>query len=150
MDPRNALVIEDERDLNALVGIQLSELGLVPQPCFDGAIGLKRALHEPWALIVLDLSLPGLDGLDICRRLRESDSATPLLMLTARDSASELAQGLDAGADDYLTKPFSKIELTARARAVAPRTARCGGARQIDYHGRRHRDRLRAAHCTAR
>ena len=133
MDSRNALVIEDERDLGALVGLHLSELGLASQHCFDGASGLKRALHEQWALIVLDLSLPGLDGIDVCRRLRERDTVTPLLMLTARDSESELAQGLDAGADDYLTKPFGAVELTARAKALLRRArhAAADGFRKI-------------------
>jgi len=131
MDSRNALVIEDERDLNTLVGIHLSELGLAPQQCYDGASGLKRALHETWALIVLDLSLPGLDGIDVCRKLRAHDINTPLLMLTARDSENELARGLDAGADDYLTKPFGAVELAARAKALLRRARQASAGNTV-------------------
>jgi DNA-binding response OmpR family regulator len=118
---QNALVIDDERDIGALVSLHLRDLGLHTEQCFDGVNGLQRALHEPWSLIVLDLSLPHLDGIEVCRRLRAHRIFTPLLMLTARDSENERAHGLDVGADDYLAKPFGIVELLARTKALLRR-----------------------------
>jgi DNA-binding response OmpR family regulator len=119
-----ALVIEDEPDIAALVGLHLADLGLAITQCRDGASGLRLALRESWSLIILDLHLPGLDGLDVCRRLRAQRILTPLLMLTARNSEAERACGLDAGADDYLSKPFGIIELSARVKALLRRAHR--------------------------
>lgn len=118
---RRALVIEDEQDIANLVGLHLHDLDLQVTKCGTGALGLKLALGERWHLIVLDLSLPGVDGLEICRRLRSLNTHTPVLMLTARTTEQERVLGLDSGADDYLTKPFSVLELTARARAILRR-----------------------------
>jgi len=121
MKQGKALVIEDERDISALVSLHLRDIGLYVRQCFDGASGLRSALQEHWALIVLDLSLPELDGINVCRQVRERAIYTPLLMLTARGSEHERAAGLDAGADDYLSKPFGVLELIARSKALMRR-----------------------------
>lgn len=116
-----ALIIEDEPDIGALVSLHLRDLGLDVRHCCNGVSGLHHAMHDQWALIVLDLSLPELDGMTICRRLRQQRIYSPLLMLTARGDERERAAGLDAGADDYLAKPFGVTELVARARALLRR-----------------------------
>src|SRR5262245_44717338 len=112
---QSVLVIEDEPDVSALVSMNLRDLGLVPHQCYDGRSGLQRAIDDQWALIVLDLSLPLLDGIALCQRLRDRRIHTPVLMLTARSNECDRARGLDSGADDYLTKPFGVVELVARA-----------------------------------
>jgi DNA-binding response OmpR family regulator len=122
--PSKALIIEDEPDIARLVSLHLGDLGLETRQCLDGATGLRLALRESWSLIVLDLQLPGLNGLDLCRHLRAQGVFTPLLMLTARSSETQRACGLDAGADDYLSKPFGIVELTARVRALLRRSQR--------------------------
>ena len=90
----------------------------------DGPEGLWLATENTYAAIVLDVMLPGLDGFEVCRRLREAGSWVPVLMLTARDEVGDRVRGLDAGADDYLVKPFSLLELAARLRALARRDDR--------------------------
>lgn len=116
-----ALVIEDELDLAELVGLHLRDLGLQVTICRDGQAGLERALTESWRLLVLDLSLPGVDGIEICRRLRGAAHYTPILIISARGSEQERIVGLDSGADDYMSKPFSVLELIARVRAILRR-----------------------------
>jgi len=118
------LVIEDEPDIGALVAMHMRDLGLIPRQCFDGKSGLQQATQDRWALIVLDLSLPYMDGMDVCRQIRERNIYTPILMLTARGNELDRARGLDVGADDYLSKPFGVVELTARARALLRRARR--------------------------
>lgn len=115
---RRILVIEDNRDLADLVRLHLSDLPAQVDVAADGASGLARAQRQRYDLIVLDLMLPGLDGLEVCRRLRESGSYTPILMLTAKSSEMDRVLGLELGADDYLTKPFSLPELVARVKAI--------------------------------
>jgi DNA-binding response OmpR family regulator len=118
---RRVLVIEDEQDIAALVGLHLEDLDLEVVTCGDGRTGLDYALSERWDLVVLDLSLPGIDGLEICRRVRLSGEYTPILMLTARSSEMDRVLGLETGADDYVTKPFGIVEFTARAKAILRR-----------------------------
>lgn len=120
------LVVEDERDIAELIRLHLRDMNLLVTTATDGNDGLARALHERWDLVVLDLSLPGVDGIDICRRLRDADFYTPVLMLTARAAEYDRVIGLDAGADDYLAKPFSVLELQARVRAILRRVAHLG------------------------
>ncbi len=115
------LVVEDERGLNRMVGDYLSALGFTVDSVFDGPEALRRVRAHAPDLIVLDLMLPGLDGLDVARRIRE-DSTVPIIMLTARAEEADKLIGLELGADDYLTKPFSLKELAARMRAVLRRT----------------------------
>ncbi|GAA3927982.1 response regulator transcription factor [Litoribacillus peritrichatus] len=117
------LVIEDDQDINNLVTMNLNAMHQSVTSCHDGLEGLEKALSASHDLIVLDLMLPNMDGLEICRRLRASDVYTPILMLTARDSEADRVIGLEMGADDYLTKPFSIRELQARVKAMLRRVA---------------------------
>jgi len=116
--PQNVLVIEDELDISQLVKLHLEDIGCQVTQAFDGIVGLTEAQAKPFDLIVLDLKLPGLDGLEVCKRLRAQGRYTPILMLTSKSSELDRVLGLEMGADDYLTKPFSVMELTARAKAI--------------------------------
>ena len=117
--PRKILVIEDDLDIAHLVELHLRDAGYAVDRAPDGTAGLIRALGPaPYDLIVLDLTLPGLDGLEICRRVRVKAAHTLLLMLTARSSELDRVLGLEMGADDYLVKPFSIRELLARVKAL--------------------------------
>jgi DNA-binding response OmpR family regulator len=121
--PPHLLVIEDEQDIAALLHLHLSDLPATVKVIPDGQSGLAAALGEPFDAIVLDLRLPGLSGLDICRELRARGHRVPLLMLTARAAELDRVLGLELGADDYVTKPFSVLELKARVRALLRRAA---------------------------
>jgi DNA-binding response OmpR family regulator len=116
------LVVEDESEIAELVALHLRDAGCDVEVAGDGETALRRAA-EPSAfdLVVLDLRLPGLDGLEVCRRLRAGGSYTPILMLTARSDEMDRVVGLEVGADDYLTKPFSVRELVARVKAILRR-----------------------------
>lgn len=114
------LVVEDEYDLATLIKRQLEGEGYQTLVAHDGNMALMLAAQAQPALVVLDWMLPGLDGLAVCRRLRES-SSVPILMLTARTEEADRVLGLEVGADDYLTKPFSLRELMARVRAILRR-----------------------------
>ncbi len=115
------LVVEDERKLSSFIKRGLKEAGYAVDVADDGENGLFLAQSNPYDLIVLDVMLPGRDGIDVCRKLRKGNIATPVLMLTARDDLQDKVSGLDAGADDYLTKPFSFPEFLARIRALLRR-----------------------------
>ncbi len=115
------LVVDDEPKLSALVARALREDGHAADVAAHGNDALWMAQAAPYDAIVLDVMLPGIDGFEILRRLRARDVWTPVLMLTARDGIRDRVGGLDAGADDYLTKPFSFDELLARIRAIARR-----------------------------
>jgi DNA-binding response OmpR family regulator len=120
---RRVLVIEDEPDMARLVCLHLAELPADVQAEADGLTGLCAAREQgPWDLIVLDLRLPGMGGLEVCRTLRQAGDRVPILMLTARTAELDRVLGLELGADDYLTKPFSVLELVARVRALWRRT----------------------------
>ncbi len=118
--PARILLIDDDRKLCRLVRDYLTPMGYAVEPVHDGAEGAKLALAEPWDAIILDVMLPGLDGLEVLRRLRQT-SAVPVLMLTARSDEADRIVGLELGADDYLPKTFSPRELLARLRAVLRR-----------------------------
>jgi DNA-binding response OmpR family regulator len=115
---RNVLVIEDQKDIAHLVRLHLEDLPCKVELAFDGHTGLAAAESKPFDLVVLDLMLPGMDGLDVCRRLRARTMYTPIMMLTAKAAEFERILGLELGADDYLTKPFSIRELVARVKAL--------------------------------
>lgn len=112
------LVIEDDRDIAGLIEIHLRDLGYDVDLVHDGQAGLTRALEEDPALVILDLMLPRLDGLEVCRRIRAEKRALPVLMLTAKSEEVDKVLGLEMGADDYITKPFSIRELIARVKAT--------------------------------
>jgi two-component system, OmpR family, response regulator len=116
-----ALVVEDEPKLAALLRRGLIEDGYSADVAGTGEDALRMARAVPYDAIVLDVMLPGLDGFDVCRQLRSSGVWSPILMLTARDGVNDRVIGLDTGADDYLTKPFSFAELLARLRALTRR-----------------------------
>lgn len=118
------LVVEDEARMARLLKRGLEEEGHAVDVAGDGQDGLWMATENGYAAIVLDLMLPGFDGVELCRRLRAQGIWVPVLMLTARDAVGDRVRGLDAGADDYLVKPFSLLELAARLRALARRDDR--------------------------
>jgi two-component system, OmpR family, response regulator len=120
---KQILVIEDDRDIARLLQLHLNDLNFAVDLVHDGTKGLEAARTGNYDLIVLDLMLPGVDGLTICRQLRASDNPVPILMLTAKSSELDRVMGLELGADDYLTKPFSIIELQARIKAIFRRLA---------------------------
>jgi two-component system OmpR family response regulator len=121
------LIVEDEEHLARLVAEVLGREGYAAEVVGDGRMALARALVEPFDLIVLDWMLPDLDGVQIVKRLRAADVGVPVLMLTARSQVEDRVEGLDAGADDYLPKPFAFPELLARVRALARRPPEKGG-----------------------
>ena len=118
------LVVEDEVRMAGLLERALREEGHAVDVAADGPEGWWLATENAYGAIVLDVMLPGLDGFQLCRRRRQSGRWVPVLMLTARDAVGDRVRGLDAGADDYLIKPFSLIELAARLRALARRDDR--------------------------
>jgi DNA-binding response OmpR family regulator len=115
---RTILIIEDDRDIANLVKLHLRDRGYEVQLAHDGTTGLDLALSRQYDLIILDLGLPGIDGVEICQRVRAASAYTPLLILSCRSSELDRVLGLELGADDYLTKPFSIRELLARVKAL--------------------------------
>jgi DNA-binding response OmpR family regulator len=120
---RRILVIEDNADIGRLIELQLKAIACSVQWVADGALGLAAAQRDEHELIVLDLMLPGIDGLEICRRLRAAERHVPILMLTAKSCELDRVLGLELGADDYLSKPFSVLEFVARVKALLRRVA---------------------------
>ena len=112
------LVVEDNKDLAHLLEMHLKDQSYQVELAFDGVAGLARAMSKSYDLIILDLMLPGLDGLELCKRLRSKPPYTPILMLTSKSSEVDRVLGLEIGADDYVTKPFSVMELVARVKAI--------------------------------
>lgn len=115
---RAILVIEDNKDLAHLLEMHLKDQSFQAELAFDGVAGLAKAMANTYDLIILDLMLPGLDGLELCKRLRSKPPYTPILMLTSKSSEVDRVLGLEIGADDYVTKPFSITELVARVKAI--------------------------------
>jgi DNA-binding response OmpR family regulator len=125
---RRVLVIEDHQEIAELVRLHLVDLPCDVDLAFDGAQGLVQAEARSYDLVILDLMLPGLNGLEICKRLRARPAYTPILMITSKSSEFDRVLGLELGADDYLTKPFSIIELMARVKAIFRRVDALGAA----------------------
>ena len=115
---RKVLVIEDNCDIAHLVEMHLRDMGCQVQLAHDGNTGLDLARNGGFDLVILDLMLPGLDGLEICKRIRSGPTYTPILMLTSKASEADRVVGLELGADDYLPKPFGIRELLARVKAI--------------------------------
>ena len=123
------LIVEDNRNISEMVGEYLESRGFEVDFAADGLDGYRLASENGYDVIVLDLMLPRMDGIEVCKRLRgEARKSTPILMLTARDTLEEKLNGLSAGADDYLTKPFAIQELEARLRVLIRRERRQVGA----------------------
>ncbi|MDA1194565.1 MAG: response regulator transcription factor [Planctomycetota bacterium] len=136
MNPARILLVEDDESLGFALADALEREGYRPTWSRDGRDALERALARPWDLILLDLMLPGLDGHEICRRVRAAGHDVPILMLTARGREEDRVRGLDLGADDYVVKPFGLKELMARVRArlrarkpLAPEVVQLGPVR---------------------
>jgi two-component system OmpR family response regulator len=126
MTRRKVLIVEDDGDIARLVALHLRDLQCECEICGDGALAMERARGEQYDLVVLDLMLPGLDGLSVCTGLRRQGRRLPILMLTAKSSETDRVIGLELGADDYLTKPFSVGELVARVKALFRRVEQFG------------------------
>jgi len=160
---RNVLVIEDDRDIARLVELHLRDGGYSVTVVPDGKLGLRQALAKAFDLVILDLILPGMDGLEVCRQIRNRPEYTPVLMLTAKSTDVDRILGLEMGADDYLTKPFNVRELLARVKALfrrvealrakdttAPQKAIRAGDLTIDPEKRKVAVQGKPVHLTAR
>ncbi|QQK77266.1 response regulator transcription factor [Salicibibacter cibarius] len=120
------LVVDDEESIITLLTYNLEKEGYDVDSASDGHTAVELAMAHTYDLIVLDLMLPGMDGLEVCRHLREQKVNAPILMLTAKDEEFDKVLGLELGADDYMTKPFSPRELVARVRAIIRRVEQAG------------------------
>lgn len=118
---KKVLIVDDEPSIITLLKFNLEKEGYVVETAVDGLEGYEKAINNEFAFIVLDLMLPSMDGMDICKRLRQEKNNTPILMLTAKDDELEKIIGLELGADDYMTKPFSPREVLARMKAIMRR-----------------------------
>jgi DNA-binding response OmpR family regulator len=127
------LLVEDEHKIASYVKRGLQESGYAVDSVFNGRDALDWTGAAPYDLIILDIMLPGIDGLAVCRELRQRGDRTPVLMLTARDDIDDRVNGLDAGADDYLVKPFAMKELLARLRALTRRSPEQPKASVLSY-----------------
>ncbi|MFP7493336.1 response regulator transcription factor [Terribacillus saccharophilus] len=119
---QKVLIVDDEESIVTLLQFNIERAGFETETAFDGMTGLQKALQNTYDMIVLDLMLPELDGTEVCKQLRQKQVDTPILMLTARDEELDKVLGLELGADDYLTKPFSPKEVVARIKAILRRT----------------------------
>lgn len=120
--PLHVLLIEDDQDIAKLIALHVSQMPAKVIHAADGKTGIDLAMTEIWDAIILDIGLPHINGLDICRHIRAQGSHVPILMLSAKVSELDRVLGLELGADDYLTKPFSVIELQARIKALVRRS----------------------------
>ena len=117
-----ALIIEDDKDIANLISIHLTDMGYDVDKSFDGKEGLLKALNNTYKIIILDIRLPALDGFEVCKKIRLEKINTPVLMLTSKSEEIDKIVGLEIGADDYITKPFSIRELMARIKAIIRRS----------------------------
>ncbi|UJL45038.1 response regulator transcription factor [Virgibacillus sp. NKC19-16] len=118
------LIVDDESSIVTLVNYNVERAGFQTDVAYDGLEAVKKVEENDYDLIILDLMLPGMDGMEVCKHLRSNKIETPILMLTARDDEFDKILGLELGADDYLTKPFSPKEVVARVKAILRRTNR--------------------------
>jgi DNA-binding response OmpR family regulator len=151
MNVKNVLIIEDDDSIVELLSIHLKDLGCAVVAASNGMDGLQKTGAGSFDLIILDIMLPGLNGMEICRKIRQTDRHTPILMLTARSEEIDKVLGLETGADDYITKPFSVREFLARvkvifrrkeenmetAATISPSSVLCRGTLEIDLDKRR-------------
>ncbi len=130
---KQVLIIEDDPEIVDLLEIHLNDLDCKIAKAHNGSLGLEKGLDEQYDLIILDIMLPGMDGLEVCRRLRGQEKYTPILMLTAKSEEIDKILGLETGADDYLTKPFSVREFISRVKAIFRRVEMIrGNAQETD------------------
>ena len=122
------LIVEDEEKLNRMIELELKYEGYETGKALDGRTGLDMALSGGYDLVLLDIMLPGLDGLEVLRRIRKENERLPVILLTARDTTMDKVSGLDSGADDYVTKPFAIEELLARIRTALRKHAKAAAA----------------------
>lgn len=122
MHGKSILIIEDNEDMAQLLALHLRDLQCHVEICIDGLSGMEKIKHKDFDLVILDLMLPGHDGLTICREIRKKPVYNAVLMLTAKDSKMDCIHGLETGADDYVTKPFSITEVLARIKAIFRRS----------------------------
>ncbi|MFS0787476.1 response regulator transcription factor [Shouchella sp. 1P09AA] len=127
---KRILVVDDEPSISTLLKYNLEQAGFEVETRLDGLAGFERAKEVPFDLIVLDLMLPSMDGMDVCRNLRQEHIFVPILMLTAKDDEFDKVLGLELGADDYMTKPFSPREVSARVRAILRRVEQTQASRE--------------------
>jgi heavy metal response regulator len=125
------LVVEDEKKVAAFIKRGLEEEGYTVDVAYDGGEGVQLAENTSYDLLIMDVMLPKKDGLTVVKELRQAGRSTPVLMLTARDTTDDIVAGLDAGSDDYLTKPFAFAELSARVRALVRRSVMERGAELV-------------------
>ena len=123
MDKKTALIVEDEKNIVDILRFNLQREGFATLEAYDGETGLRLAMEENPDILLLDVMLPKMNGFDVCRSLRERGNNVPVLILTAREEEADKVLGLEIGADDYITKPFSMRELMARVKANIRRTA---------------------------
>jgi Response regulators consisting of a CheY-like receiver domain and a winged-helix DNA-binding domain len=127
-----ALIIEDDKDIADLIAIHLTDLGFEADKSFDGKEGLLKALGNSYRIILLDIRLPGLDGMEVCKKIRLERIHTPILMVTSKSEEIDKIIGLEIGADDYITKPFSIRELMARVKAMVRRSELVQAPKAVD------------------
>lgn len=142
------LIVEDDPSVARFIEQAFKEAGYVTVVASDGDSAFRLASSQPFELILLDIMLPGMDGLEVCRQVREQGLRTPILMLTARDLLDDKVRGLDSGADDYLVKPYQVAELLARARALLRRPG--GGSPILQVGGVTLDPATRAVSCQGR
>ncbi len=123
MENKKILIVEDQDEIAGLLELHLSDLGADITRVSDGHSGMRMACSMEWDLLILDIQLPGPSGLEICRSVRRNQNYVPILLLTCRSSELDRVMGLDLGADDYITKPFSVMELIARIKAMFRRVS---------------------------
>lgn len=119
---KKILVVDDEQSIVTLLEYNLAQADYEVDTALDGKVAYEKILNNPYSFIILDIMLPGMDGMDICRRVRQEGIDTPILMLTAKTDEYNKIVGLELGADDYMTKPFSPREVIARIKAISRRT----------------------------
>lgn len=127
----NVLIVEDDESVARFLGQAMSEAGFAPHIVGDGLQAMEAARGESFDVVLLDIMLPGIDGIEVVKRLRSSGMQTPVLMLTAKDMTDDKVTGLDSGADDYLVKPFQVSELLARVRALLRRGSSSPGTLKV-------------------
>ncbi|WP_416151472.1 response regulator transcription factor [Salipaludibacillus sp. HK11] len=129
---QKVLIVDDEESILTLLQFNLEKSGFLVTTAMDGKTGLEKGLNGEFDMIVLDLMLPEMEGLEVCKELRQNKVLTPILMLTAKDDEFDKVLGLELGADDYLTKPFSPREVVARVRAILRRSQVLNQTEKVD------------------